>query len=223
MDDGEAKMRDSEGTVLLTGFEPYGGRGRNPAAAVAQALDGCVLAGRKVRGVIIPVTLRGLEQRLEALIGEQSPELVLCLGLYPGESAIRLERFGVNLADFEIADNAGARPVDEPLSQDGPTALTATLPLRRILSALLEAGIPAHISNSAGTYLCNAALFTALMLTRQWTTPAGFIHLPYLPDQVADLLAGGDRESSPAGPPPSMAQATMEAAVRLAIENALRD
>jgi pyroglutamyl-peptidase len=97
------------------------------------------------------------------------------------------------------------------------------LPLRAIRSALLTQGIPAHISNSAGAYLCNAALFTLLSLSeaRPKAPMAGFIHLPYLPEQVALLLQEPERERGPAGPPPSMALATMTAAVRTAIETTL--
>ena len=201
--------------VLVTGFEPYGGVGGNPAAAVADALHGQEIAGHDVRGAVIPVVLDGLSVRHSALVGETEPAVVVCLGLYPGETAIRLERYGVNLADFEAADNAGARPVDQPLADGGAAALMATLPLRHILDALLRRGIPAHISNSAGTYLCNAALYTTLSLGGERRVPTGFIHLPYLPEQAAAAPAGTF------GPPPSMALATMEAAVRLAIEVSL--
>ena len=109
--------------VLLTGFEPYGGLDLNPSAALARELDGAVVAGHAIRGHVIPVALDGLEARLAGLIEDCAPALVLCLGLYPGEAVIRLERFGVNLADFEIPDNAGRRAQSQPLSADAPTAL----------------------------------------------------------------------------------------------------
>ena len=118
--------------VLLTGFEPYGGLDLNPSAALARELDGAVVAGHAIRGHVIPVALDGLEARLAGLIEDCAPALVLCLGLYPGEAVIRLERFGVNLADFEIPDNAGRRAQSQPLSADAPTALAATLPLPEI-------------------------------------------------------------------------------------------
>lgn len=208
-------MNDRKPVVLLTGFEPYGGRSQNPSAAVAEAFDGESNAGHVIRGAVLPVRLDGLAARLGALIEETAPAVVVSLGLYPGESAIRLERYGVNLADFDIPDNNGEVAREKLLDPGQPVALAATLPLAAIRRALLRQGIPAHISNTAGTYLCNAALFSALSLTAARQVPTGFVHLPYLPEQVAGLLP----ELDP--PPPSMALATMTQAIGLVIETTL--
>jgi len=135
-----------EKVVLVTGFEPYGGRGRNPAAEIAKALEGQTIAGHRVVGRTLPVSYRGLADRLAALVEEQHPVVVISLGLWPGEPMIRLERFGLNLADFEIADNEGAILIDEAIEANGATGLLASLPLRAIEQALLAAGIPARLS-----------------------------------------------------------------------------
>jgi pyroglutamyl-peptidase len=176
--------------VLVTGFAPYGGRGRNPSAEVAAALDGRSLGGMAVVGRQLPVSLEGIGSALSALIDEIQPHVVISLGLWPGAPLIRIERVALNLADFEIADNAGRLASDEPILGNGATALYATLPLRKIERALLEAGIPARISNTAGTFLCNACLYTLLSAAGTGRRPAlaGFIHVPYLPEQVAGML-----------------------------------
>lgn len=209
-------MTGFEPCILLTGFEPYGGREANPSAAVAEALGGETIAGHAVRSAVLPVRLEGLEERLARLIADTQPAAIVCLGLHPSGSAIRLERFGVNLADFDMADNAGLVACGRPLLPDQPAALSATLPLAAMRTALLRRGIPAQFSNSAGTYLCNAALFTVLALTAAHPVPAGFIHLPLLPEQAAAMVTGSDAES-----PPSMAFSLQTDGIRLAIEAAL--
>src|SRR6266852_2685030 len=183
-------------SIVVTGFEPYGGRRVNPAAEVAKALDGSVVDGFAVIGRILPVSQRGLRERLEALLTELRPAVVVSLGLAPGEAMIRLERFGLNLLDFEIADNDGARLADAPIEANGGVAVRASLPLRAIERALLESGIPARLSSTAGTFLCNATLYSLMRLleVRPPAALGGFIHLPYLPAQVAQLLADGKRD-----------------------------
>jgi pyroglutamyl-peptidase len=189
-------MSLSNKTVVVTGFEPYGGRRINPAAEVAKAVDGSTIDGYAVIGAILPVSQRGLRERLEALLTELRPAVVVSLGLAPGEAMIRLERFGLNLLDFEIADNDGARLADAPIEANGGIAVRASLPLRAIERALLDSGIPARLSSTAGTFLCNATLYSLVRLLEERLPAAlgGFIHLPYLPEQVAQLLADGKRD-----------------------------
>jgi pyroglutamyl-peptidase len=209
--------------ALVTGFEPYGGRGINPSAKLAHALDGTRVAGVSVVGRTWPVTLAGLAGRIAAALDEIRPDLVIALGLWPGEAMIRLERFGVNLADFEIADNAGAKPRDAMLEDGGGLALAATLPLREIEHRLLAEGIPARLSGTAGAYLCNATLYSLLRATeaRGSRILCGFIHLPYLPQQVAEMLAearAGRLELHQRADVASMDFTVMQRAVTLALD-----
>lgn len=208
--------------ALVTGFEPYGGRADNPSARLAEALDGATIGDCRVSGRTLPVALAGLGKRVDALLDEVRPELVIALGLWPGEPMIRLERVAFNLADFDLADNAGARLIDADILSGGAAALVSTLPLRAIERALLADGIPARLSSTAGTYLCNATLYTLLatLERRRWPATCGFIHLPYLPEQVAAMMAearAGRIEINQRADLASMDYAIMERALRIAL------
>jgi pyroglutamyl-peptidase len=210
-------------SALLTGFAGYGGRGHNPSGEVARALDGKVVAGLNVAGRVLPVSYATLRSELQNLLTELKPRIVISLGMWPGEPAIRLERIGINVADFEIHDNEGAYVTDAAVSGDGSAAMLATLPLRAIETSLLAAGIPARISATAGTFLCNATLYTVLDIaqTMQPAPLCGFMHVPYLPEQVADLLRSVREERKlelhQRADLASMALATMIHSVELAI------
>lgn len=209
--------------ALVTGFQPYGGRGLNPAAEVARHLDGETIEGVAVVGRSLPVSMRALGESLEQALAEVDPVMVISLGLWPGGQLIRLERVALNLADFEIPDNDGELAADAPVEASGTSARMATLPLRRVEQALLDAGIPVRLSSTAGTYLCNAALYRALgwLESQRRTAPCGFIHLPYLPEQVAAMLAEHKRtrrlELHQRSDLASMSLATMVEAVRIAL------
>ncbi|MGI3211497.1 hypothetical protein ACROSR_10320 [Roseovarius tibetensis] len=212
--------------MLLVGFDAYGGRGINPAAEICRSLDGKTVAGTKIRSVVLPVRFDGMIARLDTLIDQHSPSALICVGLWPGEAMIRLERFGVNLNDFEIPDNDGAIERG-PIEPEGPTARCATLPLEQIRETLLAAGIPARLSSSAGNFLCNAILYSALGLLerRGAALPCGFIHLPYMPEQVAGLLTelrdGQSLELHQRADLASMPLDLSARAVRMAIETTL--
>jgi pyroglutamyl-peptidase len=177
--------------ALIAGFEPYGGRGRNPAGEIATRLDGSEVAGIRVVGRNLPVAVAMLDEIVPAMLAEVDPAVVICLGLCPNEAVIRLERVAINIADFDIPDNDGLVLVDQPIDAGNSAARFATLPLRRIQDAILQAGIPARLSNSAGTYLCNKALYRFLGAIEQRgrAVPCGFLHLPYVPEQVARMIA----------------------------------
>jgi pyroglutamyl-peptidase len=211
--------------ALVTGFEPYGGRGLNPAALVAGRLDGQRVEGLRAIGRTLPVSFAGLRARIHDLIREVRPRVVACLGLWPGEPVIRLERVGVNVADFEVPDNEGALLRDDVVEATAPTALAATLPLRAIESALLRAGIPARLSSTAGTFLCNATLYAVLRAAPAGAR-CGFVHLPYLPEQVAALLADLRKEQRlelhQRADLASMSLDTMVEAVRIVVAVAAR-
>jgi pyroglutamyl-peptidase len=177
--------------VLVTGFEPYGGRGSNPAYDAMKALDGRNIGGVDVVGRALPVAIASIKTNIAMLLDEISPCAVISLGLWPGEPMIRLERIGINIADFEIPDNEGAICRDVEISGNGTPAHMASLPIRKIEQALLAAGIPVRLSSTAGTFLCNACLYGFLEAIdrRSRYIPCGFIHLPYTPEQVAQLVA----------------------------------
>ncbi len=204
--------------ALITGFEPFGEDDRNPSQEVARALDGRTVAGMRVAGRVLPVSMRRIAGALQAVLDETRPRLIVSLGLASGQSTIRIERYGVNLADFPIADNDGGREVDLPLAGNGPVAVATTLPSRAIHDALLAAGIPARLSNSAGAYLCNACIYLTAgeIAARGWDARFGFLHLPYLPEQAAALLAG-PRAGRLADQIPSMALELMVRAAELTL------
>jgi pyroglutamyl-peptidase len=208
--------------ALVTGFSGYGGKGRNPAGEIAAIFDGRSIAGFRVIGRVLPVSYRRLRADIAALLEEHRPRVLISLGLCPGEPMIRLERIAINVADFEIPDNDGAIVTDTPIDPLGLPAAMATLPLRDIESHLLQAGIPARISSTAGTFLCNAALYTALTLAKDTVSRVGFIHLPYVPEQVAEMLRparGHDRYGSPQlGEVASMELSTMIRALEIALQ-----
>lgn len=205
--------------ILITGFEPFAGLAYNPSAEIAAALDGKETGDRKIVARLLPVDFARYRAALDALLREFSPSLYIGFGLASGEDMIRIERFGVNLADFDIPDNAGVRHVGRAIESDGPAARASTLPCAEIRAALLEAGIPARLSNSAGSYLCNAALYSALGLcgARKNPPPCGFIHLPYASHQVADLLRDGKGPLNGESLAPSLPIETMIAAAELVV------
>jgi pyroglutamyl-peptidase len=165
----------------------------------------------------------------ETLLRDVNPCIVISLGLWPGESLIRVERAALNVADFEIPDNVGHVAADEPVLDNGAAAKLATVPVRAMVDALLDAGIPARISNTAGTFLCNACLYSFLSAAE--STPervaCGFIHVPYLPSQVADLVRRikdeGVLELHQRADTASMELATGVRALELAIAAAIRN
>jgi pyroglutamyl-peptidase len=205
--------------ILITGFEPFAGLAYNPSAEIVERLDGQEVGGRKVVGRLLPVDFARYRAKLDELLREISPEIYVGFGLASGEDMIRIERFGVNLADFDIPDNAGMRHIGRKIEADGPAARDARLPCAEIRAALLAAGIPARLSNSAGSYLCNATLYSALGLCAARSQPplCGFIHLPYASHQVADLLRTGNGPLNGESLAPSLPIETMIAAAQIAL------
>jgi pyroglutamyl-peptidase len=214
--------------ALVTGFAPYAGRGRNPAADIASALDGRSIAEVPIVGRLLPVALDEIADKAESLLNELKPRVVISVGLWPGETMVRIERVGLNLADFEIPDNHGRLAYDESLSGNGPAAKFTTLPVRKIEAAMLAAGIPSRISNSAGSFLCNACLYSFLSASEKAPgTRCGFVHVPYLPEQVVGLLRQlkeeAKLEAHQRADFASMDLATGTRAVAIALETVLRE
>jgi pyroglutamyl-peptidase len=212
--------------IVITGFPPYGGRSPNPAYEIMRAMDGKTIEGVKAIGRLLPVSIKALAGEVSKIIEEDQPSAVISFGLSPGEAMIRLERVGLNIGDFDIPDSDGTILQDAALSGNGAGARFATLPLRRIERAMLEAGIPAKISPTAGTFLCNACLYRFLEATEGHfpRTICGFIHVPYLPEQVAQALAQR-KKSGLAGVEkcewPSMDLSTLVQAAEIAVRETL--
>jgi pyroglutamyl-peptidase len=173
--------------VLVTGFEPFGPYSANPSMEVAKALDGRRVGTAAVRTAVLPVHHAEAARRVAALLDEHAPRAVVHVGLAAGRARIALERVAVNVMDFELPDAAGHVARGEPCVPGGPAAYFSTLPLAPILSALVADGIPAYVSSTAGTYLCNQTLYTTLhrLATSRQPVAAGFVHLPLSPAMVA--------------------------------------
>lgn len=177
----------SQTIVLLTGFEPFESEPINASWEAARALDGETIGDARVVARCLPCVFGAAAQALIGHIETHRPALVLATGVAGGRAEISLERVAINVDDARIPDNAGREPIDQPIAVGGPAAYFSTLPIKRIVHALREAGIPAAVSQSAGTFVCNH-VFYALMhyLAQQEDAPrGGFIHVPCLPQQYA--------------------------------------
>ncbi len=173
-------------SVLLTGFSPFGGETINPSWQAVSALDGEKISGHRIIARRLPVEFGTSLSALRDAILESSPSLVLCVGQAGGRAQLSLERVAINVDDARMPDNAGTRPIDRPVVDGGPAAYFATLPIKAMLRALNAAGIPAQISQTAGTYVCNH-VFYGLMhaLERTPLARGGFLHVPFSPEQAA--------------------------------------
>ena len=200
--------------LLVTGFEPFDGDGVNPSGEVAKLLDGRLLGDCVVKGLILPVQHEAARARVAPLLEAPGLGAVVHLGLAGGRARIALERVAVNVMDYSRPDAHGQGLTDVACAEGGPAAYFSTLPLRAILAALTAEGIPAAISNTAGTYLCNDISYTTLhaLSRRALAIPAGFIHLPFLPSMVA----AHDVEE------PSMDVATMVRTVEITLSRIAR-
>ena len=180
--------------ILLTGFEPFDGAVTNPSWEVARALHGRQIAGVPIIAAALPVAFEQALPMVQDLIDQHRPQLIVCLGLAGGRAAISLERVAINLIDARIPDNLGAQPVDVPVVPDAPAAYFSTLPIKAMRRAIEAIGVPAEISHTAGTFVCNQVMFAALHASHAWAPAvrAGFIHIPWstgLGEPALDLAA----------------------------------
>jgi len=179
-------------TVLVTGFEPFGGDEHNPSGDIARRLGELGHPDAALVSEVLPVSFTQAPALLAAAIDRHEPDIVLMLGLAADRHAITPERVALNLADARIPDNDGMQPVDAPLQPHGPTARFALLPVKSIANAIDASGIPSTVSLSAGTYVCNALMYTALGIAEQRVDTggqplgAGFIHVPATPQLGGD-------------------------------------
>jgi pyroglutamyl-peptidase len=194
--------------LLLTGFEPFGGEAVNPSWEIARALDGDEIEDVKVLAARLPVVWGRAVEALVDLIEREAPDIIVSLG-QSGREDICPERVGINVSDSKSADNAGTVMTDAPIASDGPVGYWSTLPVKAMVDAMRAAGVPARVSNSAGTYLCNHVMYGALhhLASAGLHTPCGFVHVPALPEQAAPKTR----------PEPSMGLETQIKGIRAAL------
>ena len=197
--------------ILVTGFTPFGGETLNPSWEAVRALDDSI-AGAEIIKCEIPTEFEASITVLKAAIAAHQPGAILCVGQFGGSPSIQVERVAINLRDARIPDNAGFQPHDQPVVGSAPDAFFATIPTRQIADRLRTAGIPAVLSYSAGTYVCNnllyAALYESSRADRKSAARCGFIHVPYLPNQAAAASSNA----------PSMSLELMVQALTIAVE-----
>lgn len=198
-------------TVLLTGFDPFGGDSINPSWEAVSRLHGETVAGRCIAAEQLPTTFGGAPRILRAALRKHAPELVLCIGQAGGRTALSLERVAINVIDARIPDNAGAQPVDVPVIGRGPAAYFSTLPIKAMHADLRAAGIPSEISQTAGTFVCNQVFYVLMHALAGTRVRGGFVHTPFLPLQVQAMPGT-----------PSLDLDTIVAGLRVCIETALR-
>ena len=176
--------------ILVTGFQPFGGESMNPAwEAVSRLPD--TIGDATVTKVEVPVVFGRGPEAVERAVEEVEPDLVLCVGQAGGRAKITPEFVGINYADARIPDNDGCQPVAERIVDGGPDAYFATLPVKAMVQAMQEAGVPAEVSYTAGTYVCNDVMYSLLhtLATRHPGVRGGFLHVPYATEQATHLPA----------------------------------
>ena len=206
----------SHDVILVTGFECFGGEKINPSWEICQRLPR-EIAGARIETCLVPCEFRRAIEVAAEAIERHRPAFVISLGQAGGRSRIGLERVAINVDDARIPDNAGAQPVDEPIAANGPPAYFATIPVKAMARAVRAAGVPAEVSNSAGTYVCNHVMYGVLhfLAASGNRARAGFIHVPFAEAQVLD------KKDTPAMSIDSMTRgiaAAIEAAARTRVD-----
>ena len=172
-------------TILVTAFDPFGGETLNPAREIAAQLPAEVNDARIIT-LDVPTAFSSVAGVLQEGIGKHRPDAIVCLGQAGGRHAISVERVAINIADAPIPDNEGTVLSDAPINPSGPAAYFATLPVKAMVQAIRASGIPADLSHTAGTFVCNYLMYTALDILAGTETLAGFIHVPYIPAQAKE-------------------------------------
>ena len=173
--------------VLVTGFDPFGGEKLNPALEAIKSLPS-EIQGAEVRWLEVPTVFYKSAKILEEEIRIYQPDIVLCIGQAGGRKGLTPERVAINQDDARIPDNEGNQPIDLPIRQDGAPAYFSSLPIKAMVQAIKKEGLPASVSNTAGTFVCNHLMYQVLYLVEKEfpTIKAGFMHIPYMMEQVID-------------------------------------
>ena len=196
-------------TVLLTGFEPFDQDTVNPSWEAVRLLDGTLQGDVRIVGRQLPCAFALAPERLQQLLEEFGPELVIAVGLGPGRTDVCIERVAININDARIPDNLGDQPIDTPVVPHGPAAYFSTLPIKAMVRALKDAGIASSVSHTAGTFVCNQVFYVLQHVLAGSAVRGGFIHVPALPEQTVQSGM------------PSMALSTVVEGLRIAVITAL--
>lgn len=194
--------------ILVTGFDPFGGEKINPSIEAVKKLPDSI-AGAEIIKLEIPTVIGKSIEKIREKLEEVHPDAVLSIGQAGGRADISVERIGINCDDCRIKDNEGNQPTDEKIIKDGPDAYFSTLPIKAMVKNIQDGGVPASVSNTAGTFICNHVLYGVahIQATKHNEMRTGFIHIPFLPEQVVDKKNM-----------PSMALDTIVKGLTLAIE-----
>lgn len=176
-----------ENTILVTGFDPFGGADINPAWEAVRLLPDRI-GNVRVEKLRIPTVFGKAADLVLAAARECDPRWILCVGQAGGRAAVTPERIAVNIRDARIPDNQGNQPRGGFVNPEGPAAYFSTLPVMAMADAVCEAGLPGTVSNSAGAFVCNDVLYTLLHAFREGGPGVGFVHVPWLPDQGTPSL-----------------------------------
>ena len=168
--------------ILLTGFEPFGKATLNPSSEIVKQIS-----GENIVTAILPVAYAQSAERLLQLIAEHNPDVVICLGQAEGRTQITPERIAINLDDARLADNEGVMRNEMPIVLDGPVAYESTLPVKEIVKAINNAGVPAAVSLSAGAFLCNHVFYVAQDHFKGTKVRSGFVHVPLMDEQAGEF------------------------------------
>ena len=202
-----------EKKVLITGFEPFGGEKINPATEILNRLPEYI-GDAKIIKLIIPTVFKKASERVTDMMDIERPDVVISIGQAGGRKAITVERVAINVDDALIEDNEGNKPIDEVIREDGENAYFTTLPIKKICQEIKLKNIEAAVSNSAGTFVCNHVMYSVLYKVMKdnnmKNVKAGFIHVPYLPEQVKN------KDNMP-----SMELDDMVMAIKVAIKTAI--
>ena len=174
----------SRPVVLLTGFEPFGGAASNPSWDAVERVAATWTGPAQLHVARLPTAFAESAERLQALLSLLQPDIVIATGVAQGRAAVTPELVAINRMDARIPDNAGAQPQDMPVVAGGPDGLFATLPVKAMVAAIRAAGIPASLSYSAGTFVCNSAFYALMHTLAGRATRGGFIHVPATPTET---------------------------------------
>ena len=192
---------------------PFGGERSNPSWEIVNALPETISAYR-IEALRVPTEFGKAISVTTKAIDAFKPAIVLCFGQAGGRSRMSVERVAINVDDARIADNAGNQAIDQPICVDGPAAYFCSVPIKAMVAAMTKAGVPAEVSNSAGTFVCNHLIYGVLhhITSKNIAARAGFIHVPYLESQVFDKADTA-----------AMSLATMNAGAKAAIMAAIKN